>query len=266
MQWLKVVGLTSLSCSLTKFLLRALPHWLYFTPKPAIFPPTPLIHRPYIGIIFGTNILCMLLHLAFSPPAAGEATRGYLHGGLVIDFVGQRSPVGIWKLVGLDILVFALQILVLGVTLERRGITKVDEVIQSAVQVVTENGQDHDSEERGVFRQATAAGDDIELQDLQHAPSGRTGGDTDRERDELLLPDGSSEPRVHHPLDPFYTGDYIIANLHILDTIRAQWQASGISTGGSAAAATSGAQAAAVAAVAGRSFTYRLGQGIRRNG
>ena len=208
----------------------------------------------------------MLLHLAFSPPAAGEATRGYLHGGLVIDFVGQRSPVGIWKLVGLDILVFALQILVVGVTLERRAITKVDEVIQSVVEVVTENGQDHDSEERGVFRQATAAGDDIELQDLQDASSGRTGGDTNRERDESLLPDGSSEPRIDHPLDPFYTGDYIIANLHILDTIRAQWQASGIGTGGSAAAPTSSAQAAAVAAVAGRNFTYRLGQGIRRNG
>ena len=169
-------------------------------------------------------------------------------------------------MVGLDILVFALQILVLGVTLERRGITKVDEVIQSVVQVVTETPQDHDSEERGIFRQATAAEDDIELQDLQDASSGRTGGDTDRERDELLLPDGSSEPRVHHPLDPFYTGDYIITNLHILDTIRAQWQTSGISTGGSAAAATSSAQAAAVAAVAGRTFTYRLGQGIRRNG
>lgn len=266
MHWSKVIRLTSPSCSLTKFLLRALPHWLYFTPKPAIFPPTPLIHRPYIGIIFGTNILCLLLHLAFSPPAAGEATRGYLHGGLVIDFIGQRSPVGIWKLVGLDILVFALQVLVLGVTLERRGTTKADEVTQGIVQLVTEPRQDHDSEERGIFRQATAAEEDIELQVLQDTSSSGTGRDTDRGRDELLLPDGSSEPRVHHPLDPFYTGNYIITDLHILETIRAQWQASGMSTGGSAGTATSGAQAAAVAAVAGRTFTYRLGQGIRRNG
>ena len=173
---------------------------------------------------------------------------------------------GIWKLVGLDILVFALQILVLGVTLERRGVTKVDEVIQSVVQVVPETRQDHDFEERGIFRQATAAEDDIELQDLQDASSGRTGGDTDQEREESLLPDESSEPRVHHPLDPFYTGDNIITNLHILDIIRAQWQTSGIGTGGSTATTTSGAQAAAVAAVAGRTFTYRLGQGIRRNG
>ena len=266
MQWSKVIRLTSSSCSLTKFLLRALPHWLYFTPKPAIFPPTPLIHRPYIGIIFGTNIVCLLLHLAFSPPAAGEATRGYLHGGLVIDFVGQRSPVGIWKLVGLDILVFALQILVLGVTLERRGTMKADEVTQGVLQVAARPRQDHDSEERGILRQATAAEEDIELQDLQYASSSGTGGDTDRGRDESLLPDGSGEHRFHHPLDPFYTGNHIITNLHILDTIRAQWQASGISTEGPAGAATSGAQAAAAAAVAGRTFTYRLGQGTRRNG
>ena len=166
----------------------------------------------------------------------------------------------------MDILVFALQILVLGVTLERRGTAKADEITQDIAQVVTEPRQDHDSEERGIFRQATDAEEDIELQDLQDASSSGTGDDTDRGRDELLLPDGSSEPRVHHPLDPFYTGNYIITDIHILDTIRAQWQASGISTGGSAGAATSGAQAAAVAAVAGRTFTYRLGQGIRRNG
>ena len=253
-----------LSCSLLKFIVRALPHWFYFTPKPAIFPPPPLAHRPYIGIIFGTNIICILFHLIFAPPAAGEATRGYLHGGLVIDFIGQTSPVGRWRLVGLDIIVLALQVLILGVTLERRGTKSTDGMVNGVAQVGTENRQDHDSEERGILRQDTDTGDDIELQDLQHSSAGRTGGDEDRERDELISPGGTSEPYNQHALDPFYTGGHVVANLHILDTIRAQWQASGVSAEGSDAAATSGVQAATVA-MAGRTFTYRLGEGIRRS-
>ena len=200
----------------------------------------------------------------FAPPAAGEATRGYLHGGLVIDFIGQASSVGKWRLVGLDILVLALQVLILGVTLERRGIKTIHEIIAGVAQVVTENRQDHDSEERGILRQDTDSGDDIELQDLQHPSTGRTGADEDRERDELLPPDGSTEPRNRHPLDPFYTGEHVVANLHILDTIRAHWQASGVSAEGSDSAATSGVQAATVA-MAGRTITSRLGEGIRRS-
>jgi hypothetical protein len=137
-------------------------------------------------------------------------------------------------------------------------------MVNGVAQVGTENRQDHDSEERGILRQDTDTGDDIELQDLQHSSAGRTGGDEDRERDELISPGGTSEPYNQHALDPFYTGGHVVANLHILDTIRAQWQASGVSAEGSDAAATSGVQAATVA-MAGRTFTYRLGEGIRRS-
>ena len=182
----------------------------------------------------------------------------------MIDFVGQASPVGRWRLVGLDILILALQILILEVTLERRGIKPIDEVVAGVAQAVPENRQDHDSEERGMLRPSADTGEDIELRDLQHTSTGRTGADEDRERDELLPLDGSSEPRNHHPLDPFYTGEHVIVNLHILDTIRAQWQASGVSTERSDAAATSSVQATTVA-LAGRTFTYRLGEGIRRS-
>jgi len=237
----------SRSISLSTFLLRALPHWFYFTPKPAIFPtpPTGGRGRPYIGIVFGTNVFCILLHLLFKPPAAGEATRGYLHGGLLIDFVGQKSPVGRWRLVGLDLLVLVLQLVILGVTLERRG-TKTG-VTEEAM----ERRQDHDAEERGMLRQDSDDTDDIELQDLQHT-SGRTGGDEDRERDELLQAGANSEQRDQHPLDPFYTGNHIITNLNVIDTICAQWHASSVTGKASDAAATSDVHVAAVQAAAGR--------------
>ena len=244
------------SLSLFKFLLRALPHWFYFTPKPSIFPPPPSTHRPYIGMIFGNNIICMLLHLVFRPPAAGEATRGYLLGGLLIDFVGQESPVSRWRLLALDALVLALQVLVMAVMLEKRKLAVEGEDIM--VEQVEETRQDHDSEERGMMRQYTMQ-DDIELQDMRQTSSGRTGGDEDRERDELLESEESAARRDQHPLDPFLTGQAVIVNVRVIDTIRSQWHFTADTSGEATASG-----AAAVAAVAGRTLSYRLGERLQQ--
>jgi len=252
------------SCSFPKFILRALPQWFYFTPKSPIFPPPPLAHRPYIRVIFGPNILFALLHLLLPPPAAGEATRGYLHGGLLIDFVGQKSPVSRWRLVALDILVLMLQILMLGITLERTSVKRGDEAVVVVVpEAATEPQQDHDLEERGILRQDLGYTEDIELRDMHHASSDRTGGDEDRERDELLI--GADVGAEQHPLDSYYTGEQVIANMHVWNTIRAQWQATGVAAGESGGSAASGVQVAAVAAATGRTFTFRLGEEMQRN-
>ncbi|MCJ1272505.1 hypothetical protein MMC21_000291 [Puttea exsequens] len=256
-----------MDCSLTKFALRAFPHWFYFTPKPSIFPPPPLAHRPYIGIIFGTNALCLLLHLLTAPPVAGEATRGYLHGGMVIDFVGQASPVGRWRLLSEDLLVWALQIIILGITLERRGLDKVEGsgADTQTREGLNEEGQDHDAEERGVLRRGDEDADGIEMRDLRPLPGGRTDRDADREQEGLLRADGDSGGRHKHPLDSFYTGNHVVADLHILDTIRAQWLSSAASAEIPASAA-SGTQAASVNAMAGRILTYRFRGGTQENG
>lgn len=245
------------SISLFKFLLRALPHWFFFTPKPSIFPPPSPTHRPYIGIIFGNNVFCILLHLLFRPPAAGEATRGYLLGGLLIDFVGQESPVSRWRLLVLDALVLALQVLILVVTVERKKLAV--ESGDVVVEEVEETRQDHDSEERGMLRRDDTVQEDIELQDIWHTSSGRTGGDEDRERDELLESDESTEPRDQHPLDPFLTGQAVIVNVHVIDTIRSQWHFTADTSGEATASG-----AAAVAAVAGRTLSYRLGERLQQ--
>lgn len=200
---------------------------------------------------------------------AGEATRGYLHGGMLIDFVGQKSPVSRWRLVGLDFLVLILQILMLGITLERRAAKTGDEAVAAVEGLAMEPQQDHDSEERGILRedrQGLESPEDIELRDLRHSSSGRTGGDEDRERDELLAADTKTGQADQHPLDHYYTGEKIVANVHIVDTVRTQWQAGGVTAEGSGASAASGAQAAAVAAAAARrTFTFRLGEGIQTN-
>lgn len=242
--------------SLFKFLIRALPHWFYFTPKPSIFPPPSPAHRPYIGIIFGNNIICMFLHLLFKPPAAGEATRGYLLGGLLIDFVGQESPVSRGRLLFLDVMVLALQILVLAVTLERTKLTiKHSEVM---IEEVDEARQDHDSEERGMLRRDVTGQDEIELQEMRHTSSGRTGADEDRERDELIQPDGNNEPQHQHALDHFLSGQAVIINVRVIDTIRSQWYFTADTSGEATASG-----AAAVAVVAGRTLSLRLGDRLQ---
>ncbi len=207
-------------------------------------------------MIFGNNIICILLHILFRPPAAGEATRGYLLGGLLIDFVGQESPVSKWRLLALDVLVLALQVLILAVTLERKKLGVDGDVL---VEEVEEARQDHDSEERGMLRRDETAQDGIELQNIRHTSSGRTGGDEDRERDELLDSDESTEPREQHPLDPFLTGQAVIVNVHVMDTIRSQWTFTADTSGEATASG-----AAAVAAVAGRTLSYRLGERLQQ--
>ena len=187
--------------------------------------------------------------------------RGYLHGGLLIDFVGQEGPISKTKLVLLDILTLALQLLMLSVTLERSKMRDSDIIISaSGASTTTTPHQDHDSEERGLLRPDPTIIESIQLQPLP----GRTGGDEDAERDELLaepLPTSLTDP-TEHPLDTFSTGEHMIVNLHILDTIRSQWWQYGslnTTTSDSAAASATGA----AAATEGRRIGFRLRIGGR---
>ena len=200
-----------------KFLVRALPHWLNFTPKPDIIPPIPPGQRPYVSTIFGTNLFCTLLHLIFALPTAGEAMRGYLHGGLVIDFVGQSSPVSRWHLIGLDLLCLALQILILCAILEKQRILG---TLDPAAHVPDQR-QDHDAEEAGLMRSASMGTEAIEMQTLR-SHEGDTAQDT------LARTQGSEiedeEVGDGHPLDDFGTGEYVAASFRVPDIVRTQWQ------------------------------------------
>ena len=255
------------SCSFLYFFLRVLTHWFYFTPKPFLFPPQPITYRPYIAVILGVNMLCLLSHLIFAPPAAGEATRGYLHGGLLIDFVGQKSPVKRWQFMGLDILVLVLQVLVLGVTIERRAINTEGSDSGNTNQIAEEQRQDHDFEERGMLRQRgrnSSPAEEYEMHTWARDHEATSNGE-DREHDIVSQQRNVAGARDRHPLDPYYTGEHVIANLYLINTIRAQWQ-SGSFAVGSANASTSSVRAAVAAAAAGRTLTSRLSEGIQNSG
>ena len=201
---------------------------LYLTPKPAFFPEAPK-NQPYIGAIFGTNLLCLFSHLYYPRPEAGEATRGYMHGGLMIDFVGQLGPSSKLHLFLLDVLILGLQLVMLAVVVERQKLkdgTTPAARQTSGVQPAEGTQQDHDSEERGVHR------DDL-------SPSA-TDAEAPRDvapEDPLLEHEApSSNGSAAELLDMLVSGQGIVASLYIFDTVRNQYwayQTSATETSGS---------------------------------
>jgi hypothetical protein len=66
----------------------------------------------------------LVFHLLSSAPCAGEATRGYFHGHLIIDFVGQAGPTSKYRLVPLDLIVIFLQLLFLSGLIAKKKVAR----------------------------------------------------------------------------------------------------------------------------------------------
>lgn len=150
-------------------------------------------------------------------PDAPEETGGYLHGGLFIDFIGQSAPVSRLRLVIFDTVLMFLHLIMLGLTIERvrLGSGPFSSPTGPTAAGNTNNGQDHDAEERGIRR------GDVDM----HYPLNRT--EDNVERTELVaepVDDGSEQPaRGSHPLDIFASGEALILDMGILNTIQDQW-------------------------------------------
>jgi hypothetical protein len=231
------------SCSFIRFMLRSLVQFVLLTPKPPTFVQPP-DQQPFVGAVLGANILCIALHLWFIPVTGTEATRGYLHGGLAMDFIGQKGPASGFTLVLFDLLVMALQFVHLTAHITRKrlkdGAAAATAPTPATTQAPTPStGQDLDSEERGV-RHSTELEqrDDIEMQTLN--PSGRAGNaaaatvtvtdditdesDETNEREALLS--SAPPPRTDiHIFDSFHSGQIVLADLNIWKTVREQFWA-----------------------------------------
>ncbi|EFW14335.1 hypothetical protein D8B26_008198 [Coccidioides posadasii str. Silveira] len=229
-----------MDCSIFHFAIRAVIQFGYLTPKPTFEPPE---NQPYIGAILTSNLLCMFLHCISAAPIAGEVSRGYLHGGLFIDFIGQKGPISKVRLIVMDILVMILQIIMMGIILEKENVkaTSPRESSNSASgshspTSASRASQDIDSEERGVRRSRETeppGADGIELQNLQPSDAQNNIHDErNEERDHerhRLLSDATPGAADHfdnsmHPRDEFLTGDSVIMELNIYKTFRDQWR------------------------------------------
>ncbi|KAI9927769.1 hypothetical protein MW887_002621 [Aspergillus wentii] len=208
-----------MDCSIILFAVRAIVQLIFFTPKAPPFDPTR--NQPFIGAIFAK---------------VDEATRGYLHGGLFIDFIGQKAPVSVFRLLSLDLLVLTLDFIMLGLIIERvktAGVTAAPSTVTNTLETNTQ--QDHDSEERGVLRDSPqsnstgSANDVIELdefgsRDSQAYASAST--DDQLERTGLLADpseDGHARTKDSHVLDNFASGEAVIMDVGLIDVIKDQW-------------------------------------------
>ncbi|KAI9795818.1 MAG: hypothetical protein M1835_005140 [Candelina submexicana] len=238
MIYCELSALFYMDCSTFRFLLRALVQFFYLTPKPPLFPEPPK-SRPYVGVILGTNTLCALLHFIYARPEAGESVRGYLHGGLMIDFVGQKGPVSKFWLLLLDLLTLTIQLLMLAAHIEHQRIKGLAHsgagVTSSASQdgAATSN-QNLDSEERGVLYSGHPNTTDIELRTfaVRRDEGQAQWGSEEAEYAEraAMLNEAQSldiEDLEDHPLDSFHTGEMVAVELHLFETIRKQYQAFG---------------------------------------
>ena len=229
-------------CSFIRFLLRLLPHYSFLTPKDGLLLPA---EQPHIYTIFVPSVLCILAHVVLGLPEAGEATRGYLHGGVVIDFIGQKPPRSRLAFLLFDLVILGAQCLMLAVHQERERLKK---ALSPSLQTATPSGdgqtqegaaaaaaaaaaeattQDHDAEERGVLREETylADGGGLEMQPL----SGRGGGSGSREAgnpagddddDEQIGDTYSSAAASADMLDIIRSGNAVLANFHVIHAVR----------------------------------------------
>ncbi|MCJ1393506.1 hypothetical protein MMC18_006381 [Xylographa bjoerkii] len=240
MIYCELSALYYLDCSLFRFFLRSLPQFFYFTPKPAFFPSAPP-NRPYIAAILFSNTINILLHTISAAPDAGEAMRGYIHGALLIDFVGELGPISKIRMVLLDLITMVLQFVILAVVLEREALKKGMEGSLGPAASSTEEetglgGQDLDAEEQGIHRSLAGETEDIEMQPLRSTRP-EAGDDYHESETDTFLDLSSTLPRssaCEHPLDTFNSGQHVVADLHITETIRTsyrRWLDGGIGAG-----------------------------------
>ncbi|KAK1909178.1 hypothetical protein P3342_011256 [Pyrenophora teres f. teres] len=184
---------------------------------------TATVFLPLLLFSFGVNFL---LHLTYPAPSAGEDTRGYLHGGLMIDFIGQQGPTSKWKLGALDVCILFLQLVMVSVHVKRRELKK--KLAKLSAGATTSNatatdratsdppppattaansdnavrGQDVDDEERGVLHRTDTMSD--------------IGLDPDSEQDALLP---TSESGHGDAMEVLSSGQCVIGDFTLFDTL-----------------------------------------------
>lgn len=223
-----------MDCSIVLFAIRAIVELIFFTPKAPPFEPTR--HQPFVGAIIGSNLICMLFHAFLIRPEAGEETRGYLHGGLFIDFIGQ-APVSVYRLLSFDLLILLIDFIMLGLIIERvktngtptpvaatpNADTPTDTITDTSPDAEGSQSQDHDAEERGILRQEDGGETVSPAHDGNHIDE-----EVEDERTTLLADPADAESgsagRGEHPMDTFAAGEAVIVNMSFLGTIRDQWR------------------------------------------
>ncbi|KAF2034329.1 DUF1746-domain-containing protein [Setomelanomma holmii] len=223
--YMELITIYHFDCSFFWFFLRALIHGTLLTPTAdPVGERPPDEPKPFLPLLLFSFFVNFLLHQLYTAPTAGEDTRGYLHGGLMIDFIGQQGPTSKWKLGALDMCVLCLQLVMVSVHVKRRELkkklaklsagaaptTNIDGATSATAEDTAEGitndnaarDQDADDEERGVLRRTDT------LSDIG----------VDADEDHALLP-SSSDAGQPDALDILTSGQCVIGDFSLIDTL-----------------------------------------------
>ncbi|KAF5572273.1 DUF1746-domain-containing protein [Fusarium pseudoanthophilum] len=215
-------------CSMFRFVLRSVGQYLYLTPKDESFPflmPASPIH---VCLVLIPNIICILLHIFVSLPVGPGYHRGYMHGGLVIDFIGQKPPTSRIYYVLVDVMILAVQCLMLTVHTERERLRVTLKTFRPMVPDVAQEMaptiEDLDAEERGVSRDMPGSlpadeEDGIELQPLRRTSTTEEANSTSGESEPSARESPIDEPTRSHLSDVLSSGNAIIGEYHVLHSL-----------------------------------------------
>ena len=194
-------------CLTGVFLFRSLLQVVALSPRPSGVPEL-VPAKAHLSLILTSTVLSIFIHLARDSPQAGEVSRGYLLGGLLVDFIGELGPISKFKLILLDLLVGYLQLLAFTTNIKK---AKIKDPSDSTT--TTSTTQDHDAEEAGLRRSAEGrenAGDEppqegVELQSLLS------------QEENAYMPVANLNI---HPLDEMYTGDFVLLKIDLWNDIK----------------------------------------------
>ncbi|KAH7197443.1 uncharacterized protein B0J16DRAFT_328212 [Fusarium flagelliforme] len=217
-----------MECSMFRFILRAVGQYLYLTPKdesfPFLMPASPL----HVCLVLIPNIICILLHIFVSLPVGPDFHRGYMHGGLVIDFIGQKPPTSRVYYVLADVMILAVQCFMLTVHTERERLRVILKTFRPMVPDVAQEMaptiEDLDAEERGVSRDMPGSlpvdeEEGIEMQPLHRVSTNEEGNSTSGESEPSGRERSVDEPSRSHLSDVLSSGNAIIGEYHILHSL-----------------------------------------------
>ncbi|KAK5990892.1 DSC E3 ubiquitin ligase complex subunit 4-like protein [Cladobotryum mycophilum] len=219
-----------MECSMFRFAIRAAGQYMYLTPKDEAFPFVMPASRVHVVLIVIPNIICMLLHLFGSLPVGPDFHRGYQHGGLIIDFIGQKPPASRLYYFLADLVVLALQCLMLTIHTDRENLRVALKTFKPFLpELVPEalpdrSPEDLDAEERGVSRHApdiiVDEADGIELQSFGGPDDGRTTNERPEGSGPVSRDNLSDETSRTYLSDLMSSGNATIGEYHILHSIR----------------------------------------------
>lgn len=212
-----------------RFLLRSAGQYMYLTPKDESFPFLMPASRIHVLLVVIPNITCMMLHLFGSLPTGPDFHRGYQHGGLVIDFIGQRPPTFRLYYLLADVVILAVQCLMLTVHTQREKLRVtlktfrplVPELVQEMA--TARSTEDLDAEERGVLGDAPDTMLDgtegVELGSMAASQEAGQGSGQAGESESLLRETSNDDTPRTHLSDIMASGNAVLSEYHIVQSI-----------------------------------------------